>query len=66
MGADLKNNVIGSLRTAWQSFARIPVAALPSVEEAVCSGTVTETTKNLETEGEDWGPSTGLQQTVHG
>lgn len=33
MSIDLKNNVLGSLRTAWQSFARIPVAALPPVEE---------------------------------
>lgn len=32
MGMDLKNNVLGSLRTAWQSFARLP-AALPSAEE---------------------------------
>ncbi|XP_041792693.1 phospholipase DDHD2 isoform X2 [Chelmon rostratus] len=33
MSMDLKNNVLGSLRTAWQSFARLPVAALPPVEE---------------------------------
>ncbi|XP_070689431.1 triacylglycerol hydrolase DDHD2 [Pempheris klunzingeri] len=33
MSTDLKNNVLGSLRTAWQSFARLPVAALPPVEE---------------------------------
>lgn len=32
MSMDLKNNVLGSLRTAWQSFARLP-AALPSAEE---------------------------------
>ncbi|XP_043968481.1 phospholipase DDHD2 isoform X1 [Gambusia affinis] len=32
MSMDLKNNVLGSLRTAWQSFTR-PVAALPPVEE---------------------------------
>lgn len=32
MSMDLKNNVWGSLRTAWQSFAR-PVAALPPVVE---------------------------------
>uniref|UniRef100_A0A672Y4D8 DDHD domain containing 2 n=1 Tax=Sphaeramia orbicularis TaxID=375764 RepID=A0A672Y4D8_9TELE len=25
MGMDLKNNVLGSLRTAWQSFARLPL-----------------------------------------
>lgn len=33
MSMDLKNNVLGSLRTAWQSFSRIPVAALPLVDE---------------------------------
>lgn len=33
MSMDLKNNVLGSLRTAWQSFARLPVAALPPVED---------------------------------
>ncbi|XP_044226600.1 phospholipase DDHD2 isoform X2 [Thunnus albacares] len=33
MSMDLKNNVLGSLRTAWQSLARLPVAALPPVEE---------------------------------
>ncbi|XP_024131784.1 phospholipase DDHD2 isoform X2 [Oryzias melastigma] len=37
MSMDLKNNVLGSLRTAWQSFARIPVAALPPVEEGEAS-----------------------------
>uniref|UniRef100_A0A8C9WHV1 DDHD domain containing 2 n=1 Tax=Scleropages formosus TaxID=113540 RepID=A0A8C9WHV1_SCLFO len=33
MSADLKNNVLGSLRTAWQSFSRLPIAALPPVAE---------------------------------
>ncbi|KAM3611382.1 uncharacterized protein V6R79_017502 [Siganus canaliculatus] len=33
MSMDLKNNVLGSLRTAWQSLSRLPVAALPPVEE---------------------------------
>ncbi|KAM4746329.1 triacylglycerol hydrolase DDHD2 isoform 2-T2 [Anableps anableps] len=33
MSMDLKNNVLGSLRTAWQSFTRLPVAALPPVDE---------------------------------
>lgn len=37
MSMDLKNNVLGSLRTAWQSFARLPVAALPPVEEGKTS-----------------------------
>uniref|UniRef100_A0A665U015 DDHD domain containing 2 n=1 Tax=Echeneis naucrates TaxID=173247 RepID=A0A665U015_ECHNA len=30
MSMDLKNNVLGSLRTAWQSFARLPVARYSS------------------------------------
>ncbi|XP_048846278.1 phospholipase DDHD2 isoform X3 [Brienomyrus brachyistius] len=33
MSTDLKNNVLGSLRTAWQSFSRLPIAALPPVGE---------------------------------
>lgn len=37
MSMDLKNNVLGSLRTAWQSLARLPVAALPPVEEGESS-----------------------------
>ncbi|XP_047236534.1 phospholipase DDHD2 isoform X4 [Girardinichthys multiradiatus] len=41
MSMDLKNNVLGSLRTAWQSFTRLPVAALPPVEEG---GTTNDTT----------------------
>uniref|UniRef100_A0A671VWG2 DDHD domain containing 2 n=1 Tax=Sparus aurata TaxID=8175 RepID=A0A671VWG2_SPAAU len=36
MSMDLKNNVLGSLRTAWQSFARLPVA------EAESSGSAEE------------------------
>uniref|UniRef100_A0A1A7WZL2 DDHD domain containing 2 n=1 Tax=Iconisemion striatum TaxID=60296 RepID=A0A1A7WZL2_9TELE len=40
MSMDLKNNVLGSLRTAWQSFTRLPVAALPPLEEG---GTTNET-----------------------
>ncbi|CAG5922777.1 unnamed protein product [Menidia menidia] len=43
MSMDLKNNVLGSLRTAWQSFARLPVAAL---EE----GETTHDTNSLESE----------------
>uniref|UniRef100_A0A8C6PV42 DDHD domain containing 2 n=1 Tax=Nothobranchius furzeri TaxID=105023 RepID=A0A8C6PV42_NOTFU len=46
MSMDLKNNVLGSLRTAWQSFTRLPVAALPPLEEA---GTTNET--NTEAQG---------------
>lgn len=46
---DLKNNVLGSLRTAWQSFTRLPVAALPPVEEG---GTTKETNaQNQEAQG---------------
>lgn len=37
MSMDLKNNVWGSLRTAWQSFARLPVAALPPVDEGAAA-----------------------------
>ncbi|XP_028851871.1 phospholipase DDHD2-like isoform X2 [Denticeps clupeoides] len=42
MSADLKNNVMGSLRTAWQSFTRFPVAALPTAEAAECTKSPTE------------------------
>lgn len=47
MSMDLKNNVLGSLRTAWQSLARLPVAALPPVEE----GEATLERNLLETQG---------------
>nr|XP_020450202.1 phospholipase DDHD2 isoform X3 [Monopterus albus] len=40
MSMDLKNNVLGSIRTAWQSFARLPAVALPPVIEGE---TTTET-----------------------
>ncbi|XP_041089548.1 phospholipase DDHD2-like isoform X2 [Polyodon spathula] len=33
MSTDLKNNVMGSLRTAWQSFTRLPIPALPPQAE---------------------------------
>uniref|UniRef100_A0AAQ5X3U4 DDHD domain-containing protein n=1 Tax=Amphiprion ocellaris TaxID=80972 RepID=A0AAQ5X3U4_AMPOC len=42
MSMDLKNNVLGSLRTAWQSFARLPVAALPPEAESSVSAEQTE------------------------
>ncbi|KAG9354715.1 hypothetical protein JZ751_001428 [Albula glossodonta] len=48
MSTDLKNNVLGSLRTAWQSFSRLPIAALPPVGEAEC---VTAESPPAETEG---------------
>lgn len=47
MSMDLKNNVLGSLRTAWLSFARLPVAALPPGEE----GETTTETNVEETHG---------------
>ncbi|XP_019722477.1 phospholipase DDHD2 isoform X3 [Hippocampus comes] len=45
MSIDLKNNVLGSLRTAWQSLSRLPVAALPPVDEgdSVTQGNLQET-----------------------
>uniref|UniRef100_A0A8C6PVF3 DDHD domain containing 2 n=1 Tax=Nothobranchius furzeri TaxID=105023 RepID=A0A8C6PVF3_NOTFU len=49
MSMDLKNNVLGSLRTAWQSFTRLPVAALPPLEEA---GTTNETNTEAESSAE--------------
>ncbi|XP_067087208.1 phospholipase DDHD2-like isoform X1 [Osmerus mordax] len=45
MSTDLKNNVLGSLRTAWQSFTRLPAPALPPVE----AGATTE--ENVLSEG---------------
>ncbi|XP_015196257.2 phospholipase DDHD2 isoform X2 [Lepisosteus oculatus] len=33
MSTDLKNNVLGSLRTAWQSFSRFPTPALPPLAD---------------------------------
>ncbi|KAJ8005690.1 hypothetical protein DPEC_G00120540 [Dallia pectoralis] len=32
LSTDLKNNVLGSFRTAWQSLVRMPVPSLPPVE----------------------------------
>ncbi|XP_014863931.1 PREDICTED: phospholipase DDHD2 isoform X1 [Poecilia mexicana] len=40
MSMDLRNNVLGSLRTAWQSFTR-PVAALPPAEEGEATNDTT-------------------------
>uniref|UniRef100_A0A671VXQ4 DDHD domain containing 2 n=1 Tax=Sparus aurata TaxID=8175 RepID=A0A671VXQ4_SPAAU len=65
MSMDLKNNVLGSLRTAWQSFARLPVAALPPVEEgettlernlqeAQASAAVTASAKREEKSADLW------------
>ncbi|XP_027890817.1 phospholipase DDHD2 isoform X2 [Xiphophorus couchianus] len=52
MSMDLKNNVLGSLRTAWQSFTR-PVAALPPVEEGeVTNDTTPEEDQGVCTEAE--------------
>ncbi|XP_062274292.1 phospholipase DDHD2 isoform X1 [Scomber scombrus] len=65
MSMDLKNNVLGSLRTAWQSLARLPVAALPPVEEgettiernlqeAPASAAVTASAKRGEKSADFW------------
>ncbi|XP_018525046.1 phospholipase DDHD2 isoform X1 [Lates calcarifer] len=65
MSMDLKNNVLGSLRTAWQSFARLPVAALPPMEaaentiernlqETQASAAVTASAKNEEKSDDFW------------
>ncbi|KAG8012066.1 Phospholipase DDHD2 [Nibea albiflora] len=65
MSMDLKNNVLGSLRTAWQSFSRLPVAALPPVEagettieknlqEPQASAAVTASAKREEKSADFW------------
>ncbi|KAE8292245.1 Phospholipase DDHD2 [Larimichthys crocea] len=65
MSMDLKNNVLGSLRTAWQSFSRLPVAALPPVEagettierdlqEPQTSAAVTASAKREEKSADFW------------
>uniref|UniRef100_A0A3B5MG37 DDHD domain-containing protein n=1 Tax=Xiphophorus couchianus TaxID=32473 RepID=A0A3B5MG37_9TELE len=51
MSMDLKNNVLGSLRTAWQSFTR-PVAALPPVEEGEVTNDTTPEEDQVCTEAE--------------
>ncbi|KAJ8380026.1 hypothetical protein SKAU_G00008040 [Synaphobranchus kaupii] len=48
MSTDLKNNFLGSLRTAWQSFSRLPIAALPPVGEAECATTAETPPENTE------------------
>uniref|UniRef100_A0A8C8VLV3 DDHD domain containing 2 n=1 Tax=Pelusios castaneus TaxID=367368 RepID=A0A8C8VLV3_9SAUR len=50
MGMDLKNNLLGSLRIAWQSFTRSP---LPAVEAAATADAESETEMSLK------------EQTVH-
>uniref|UniRef100_A0A6Q2XRS2 DDHD domain containing 2 n=1 Tax=Esox lucius TaxID=8010 RepID=A0A6Q2XRS2_ESOLU len=37
MSTDLKNNVLGSFRTAWQSLVRMPAPSLPQTEEGETS-----------------------------
>ncbi|XP_049572662.1 phospholipase DDHD2 isoform X2 [Syngnathus scovelli] len=49
MSIDLKNNLLGSIRTAWKSFSRPSVAALPPVDE----GVTTTDGKLQETQGEN-------------
>ncbi|XP_035292321.1 phospholipase DDHD2 isoform X3 [Anguilla anguilla] len=48
MSTDLKNNVLGSLRTAWLSFSRLPITALPPVGEAECSAPAEPPPENAE------------------
>ncbi|CAL8248247.1 unnamed protein product [Merluccius merluccius] len=62
MSADLKNNVLGSLRTAWQSFSRPTVAALPAPEdggEATMEKEIPETQASYE----EVEPSTSAEET---
>ncbi|KAM6945136.1 triacylglycerol hydrolase DDHD2 isoform 2-T4 [Lycodopsis pacificus] len=65
MSMDLKNNVLGSLRTAWQSFSRLPVAALPPVDqgdttierdlqETQASAAITSSSKREEKSADFW------------
>lgn len=52
MSVDLKNNLLGSLRVAWQSFTRAPVPAL----EAGSTEAEAEAEASLEKEpGQWWG-----------
>ncbi|XP_056275751.1 phospholipase DDHD2 isoform X2 [Pseudoliparis swirei] len=62
MSMDLKNNVLGSLRTAWQSFSRLPVAALEEgetsidrdIQETQASAAVTSSAKRGEQSDDVW------------
>ncbi|KAK9522699.1 hypothetical protein VZT92_019147 [Zoarces viviparus] len=65
MSMDLKNNVLGSLRTAWQSFSRLPVSALPPVDqghttmerdlqETQASAAITSSSKREEKSADFW------------
>uniref|UniRef100_A0A8C9W119 DDHD domain containing 2 n=1 Tax=Scleropages formosus TaxID=113540 RepID=A0A8C9W119_SCLFO len=53
MSADLKNNVLGSLRTAWQSFSRLPIAALPPVAEGEADAAALSPQQEVETASEE-------------
>ncbi|CAL8347893.1 unnamed protein product [Lota lota] len=61
MSADLRNNVLGSLRTAWHSFSRPSVAALPPVE----GGDAADEKETQETHAsyDEAGPSTSSEET---
>ncbi|XP_034775761.2 phospholipase DDHD2-like isoform X2 [Acipenser ruthenus] len=48
MSTDLKNNVMGSLRTAWQSFTRIPIPALPPQVEGQTAAEIQPLDKEAE------------------
>ncbi|CAI5650472.1 unnamed protein product [Oreochromis niloticus] len=76
MSMDLKNNVLGSLRTAWQSFARLPVAALPpgeggetttekTLEETQASAAVTASTKREDKGANFWTKILAWSSAIH-
>ncbi|XP_041089551.1 phospholipase DDHD2-like isoform X4 [Polyodon spathula] len=56
MSTDLKNNVMGSLRTAWQSFTRLPIPALPPQAEGETTAEIQPLEKGDRTE-EPYSPS---------
>ncbi|KAG7280901.1 hypothetical protein CRUP_009187 [Coryphaenoides rupestris] len=62
MSADLKNNVLGSLRTAWQSFSRPTVAALPAAGEYPGAQTPAETLQQTQASYEEGEPSTSAEE----
>ncbi|XP_041088170.1 phospholipase DDHD2-like isoform X2 [Polyodon spathula] len=48
MSTDLKNNLMGSLRTAWQSFTRLPIPALPPQAEGETAAKIQPLEKDAE------------------
>ncbi|MGH0120785.1 UNVERIFIED_CONTAM: hypothetical protein FKN15_065121 [Acipenser sinensis] len=57
MSTDLKNNVMGSLRTAWQSFTRIPIPALPPQVEGQTAAEIQPLDKEGDRTEEPYSPS---------